>query len=90
MGYNVAMPRNERRPIEFSLHALERMDERGVDEEEARAVVLAGAWHPDGTGRQGEPKWVAAGSVRGQQVKVAFIETTRGTLEILYVLTVMA
>ncbi len=82
------MPRNERRPVEFSVHAKDRLDLRGVEEDEARAIVRTGAWRPDGVGRFGEPKWIAHGSIRGQWIDIVFVETTMGTIEVLWVLTV--
>lgn len=83
------MPRNEQRPIIFTRHALERLEDRSITAEEAEVVVRGGAWHPDGTGRNGEPKWIAEGSIKGHWIKVAFIETSSGKIEILRVLTVM-
>jgi hypothetical protein len=41
------MPRDERRPVVFSYHALKRLRERGVSRAEAEWIVRAGAVRPD-------------------------------------------
>ena len=87
------MPRDELRPITFSAHAEQRLSERGVELEDARQMVRAGAWHKDGVCRFGEPKWYAQGSYAGQVLRLVFIETTdeagEAALDILHVVTVI-
>jgi hypothetical protein len=91
------MPRDEQRPITFSAHALERIDERGVSCGQAEQLIRAGAWEPDGVGIKGDPKWVVYGGPFGAYVGVAFVETTRvvagkprRVIEVLHVLTVIS
>lgn len=87
------MPRNEDRPITWSFHALSRLVERRVTQFEAEAIVRGGVWHPDGVGDEGEPKWVAEGSLTGKLVRVVFVETRTGdgrsVIEVLHVVTVI-
>jgi hypothetical protein len=83
------MPRNEQRRIFFSVHATERFGDRNITEDEARTVLLGGAWREDGAGRNGEPKWISEGSYLGKRVQVVFIEARQGGEPILKVLTVM-
>lgn len=87
------MPRNESRPITWSAHALQRLVERQVVQADAEAIIRSGAWHADGVGSQGEPKWAAEGAVSGQHIRAVFVETTNQAgetvLEVLHVLTVI-
>lgn len=41
-------PRNETRPITYSIHAEERLVERGISKASVEAVIRAGAWQQDG------------------------------------------
>lgn len=70
------MPRSEDRPIIISKHARERMELRDISEAEVESVVRSGARYLDEITPAGENKYVAHGSLIGQTVKVAYLETT--------------
>ncbi len=83
------MPRYEHRTILWKQHADERLIQRGISRHEAETIIRGGAWHTEGVGLKGEPKWAAEGSIKGQRCRIIFVETTQGTLEVLWVITAM-
>jgi hypothetical protein len=80
--------RPEDRFVKLSEHAIERCIERLIPFHECQRIIRGGAWHADGVGEFGDPKWIAAGYVDGAKVEVVFVETPDGEVEILEVVTV--
>jgi hypothetical protein len=82
------MPRNEKRPIKFSRHAMQRMVQRKIDAIEVEQAIRSGAWHPNST-----EGWVSRAAFGGRIYDIVFIETTdedgEAIIEILLVVTVV-
>jgi hypothetical protein len=63
------MPRDEQRPIRFTVHARIRMADRGIDEDQARLAIRHGAWEANG-GR----KWRTRATLAGRTLDMVFVE----------------
>lgn len=85
------MPRDDQRPIRYTVHAEMRLADRCITMDEAARTIRTGAWEPNGLAR-----WRARASVGGRTLEVVFVERTelqgdgeaRRVLEVLLVITV--
>ena len=63
------MPRNEQRPVEFSKHAVQRLEQRGIPVADAEQLIRHGAIRADA-----DCDFLAYGRINGRSVEVACLD----------------
>lgn len=70
------------KPIEYSSHAVERMELRRIKREDVRWVLARGQWRPEHSLKGRDPRFSKRGVVGGRALEVVYTEDAHRVLVI--------